>query len=121
MGGNSGNTLDKSFTDNVDVISLDPEGHPVPPCLRSRKPYPHKVRAAVGASVYGEERDPLVCGGELFPGGATSLCYAYDAANDTWDLKSKMIHNRSWPGASVHPQAGFVITGGLGEYEKLGD
>ncbi len=37
----------------VELVSLDPENHPVPECLRSLAPYPLSVEAASGAELQG--------------------------------------------------------------------
>ncbi len=42
-----------SNMDTVELVSLDPEHHPVPRCLKQRKPYPLKIHSAVGAWING--------------------------------------------------------------------
>ncbi len=39
--------------DTVELISLDPENHPVPDCLKDLANYPLRVRGAAGAELQG--------------------------------------------------------------------
>ena len=41
------------FLDQVELISLDPENHPVPECLKGLGPYPLEILAASGAEYQG--------------------------------------------------------------------
>ena len=100
---------------NNDLISLDTVGHPVPACLKARHPFPIDVRGAVGEPVYGETGDPLVCGGVQSAGGDTwtsDQCFSYSPEANSWRQRRRMLYPRDWPGASLHPTEGLIMTGG---------
>ncbi len=108
-----GHSQTAAYTKNVDLISLDPDHHPVPKCLRIRRQYPDRVRAAIGASVFGKGRDPIVCGGVVSWDYRTDQCYLYSPEKNAWSRGNRMLYHRDWPGGSVHPRDGLIMTGGL--------
>ncbi len=44
---------DDATLNQVELVSLDPENHPVPECLRELQGYPFAMRAASGAVLQG--------------------------------------------------------------------
>ena len=40
-----------TFLNESEIVSLDEANHPVPSCLKTLKPYPHKVEGTVGESI----------------------------------------------------------------------
>ena len=97
----------------VEVISLDPERHPVPACLRFPRRYPHATWGSFSArmtnseyfddigkeseasSLYAE-RIPVVCGG--IGSQSQNECYKYDAASNTWALVGTTQAGLYYPG-----------------------
>ncbi len=107
----AGRTITGHITD-VYLISLDPIRHPVPDCLRRRRPYPVAMRAAVGASIYGAWRDPVVCGGYVPDEFGTAQCYVYSSKMDAWSQSSSLNTGRAWHAGSLHPTEGIIVSGG---------
>ncbi len=100
-------------TNETELISLEPESHPVPSCLRNLQPYPYMVRNAVGGAVAGG-MVPLVCTGYVPNGGLLGDCLQYNAHTDLWlrsgSLPPANVHNAA---GSVHPRFGLLVSGGV--------
>ncbi len=92
------------FFDVVDLVSLDPAGHPVPECWKgSVAPFPFAMSSAAGAMLtegrkkrfefFGAiaiiklypDNVPVVCGGGQFScSNGPDACFTYDAPSNTW-------------------------------------
>ncbi len=44
-------SFDQVFIKKVELVSLDPDRHPVPDCLRRRADFPSKMEGASGAEI----------------------------------------------------------------------
>ena len=104
----------------VELVSLDPDNHPVPPCLTSLKELPVASYAMAGA--VDEDGNPFVCGGRSYPSEASfDQCYKYDPQADSWDQHGTMPYKGAFLADIVVPRLGLVIVGADSSYDNPGD
>ena len=106
----------------VELVSLDPDNHPVPPCLTSLKELPVASYAMAGA--VDEDGNPFICGGYSYTSRDTyysDKCYKYDPQTDSWEQHGTMPYKRAYMADTVVPGLGLVMVGGFdGQFGNLG-
>ena len=101
----------------VELVSLDPDNHPVPPCLTSLQELPAASHAVAGA--VDEDGNPFICGGK-FEDGYSDMCYKYDPQTNSWELSGTMPYERAYMADTVVPGLGLVMVGGFdGQFGNL--
>ena len=103
----------------VELVTLDPENNPVPPCLGNLRELPVGRYAAAGA--VDEEGNPFICGGNFFDGSEivyNDECYKYDTQRDSWEQHGTMPYKKGWIADTEVSGLGLVMVGGHG---KVGD
>ena len=95
-----------SLTD-VELVTLDRDNFPVPPCLTNLKELPFASYAMAGA--VDEYGNPFICGGVQ---EYSDKCYKYDPQADTWELLGTMPNLLSYVADTVVPGLGLVMVGG---------
>ncbi len=84
--GGFGGGMGQKF-DTVELLSLDPENHPVPDCLKSLRSFPEAISSAAGAALV--DGAPVVCGGYI-GSSPSEKCFTYNLAADSWC--GKILH-----------------------------
>ena len=115
--------IDRASLAEVELVSLDPDNYPVPPCLYNLTELPIASHGMAGA--VDEDGNPFVCGGRSYPSEASfDQCYKYDPQTDSWDQHGTMPYKGAFMADTVVPGLGLVMVGGLdgneeGRYEVI--
>ena len=100
----------------AELVTLDPDNNPVPPCLDSLQDFPVGLYAAAGA--VDEAGNPFICGGIfLNPSGREQYdqCYKYDPQRDSWEQHGTMPYKKGFIADTEVPGLGLVMVGGEGD------
>ena len=101
-----------SLTD-VELVTLDPDNFPVPPCLTNLKELPFASFGMAGA--VDEDGNPFICGGARYDQPEDEIydqCYRYDLQADSWEQHGTMPYKRVFMADTVVPGLGLVMVGG---------
>ena len=80
----------------MELVSLDPENHPVPYCLNNLTDLPiFDLEGSAGG--VDENLMPFICGGYRDkPFEYLRQCYKYDPKTDSWQEQGSMPYNNSY-------------------------
>ena len=101
----------------VELVSLDPDNHPVPSCLGNLTDFPiFGLRCSAGA--VDEEGNPFICGGQTrynndSPTEFYEQCYKYYPKTDSWEEVGSMSYSYCGVSDIEVPGLGLVMVGGL--------
>lgn len=112
IGGYNGTNLAE-----VELVSLDPDNYPVPPCLDNLKELPVARYAAAGA--LDEYGNPFLCGGVTFQSYQIiyNECFKYDPQRDSWEQHGTMPYYKGFIADTEVNGLGLVMVGGKGDSE----
>ena len=95
----------------VELVSLDPDNYPVPPCLNNLKDLP--IESAGMAGAVDDVGNPFICGGySTSPSEYLDKCFKYDPQADSWEQHGTMPFKRGFMADTVVPGLGLVMIGG---------
>jgi len=97
------------YLSDVELVSLDPDNNPVPPCLTNLNDFPLGFAYAAGS--VDEDGLPFICGGYNYP-DYFDTCYGYMPTSDSWEEIGTMPSRRGFSAYTFMDGFGLVMAGG---------